>query len=133
MQTATFAPGVRVSIFDAILLVVAGAGSILLGAMTWWLGFVVGFVVGHFFLFCNVFRVSRALELAWAGVFVTFAGATLALDSPGWLVTAGVSLAATVLVVALEIRKPSYHGLGWQRVNPGLPAWWDTQQGAPRG
>jgi hypothetical protein len=30
-------------------------------------------------------------------------------------------------VVIVEMRKPSYHGVGWQRINPGLPAWWDAR------
>jgi hypothetical protein len=84
-------------------------------------------VVGHFFLFCNVFRVSRALELAWSGVFTVLAAATLASGYPGWYFTAAISLAMTVAVVALEMRKPSYHGIFWQRVNPRLPEWWNEK------
>ena len=33
--------------------------------------------LGHFFLFCNVFRVRRNYELAWTGVKDTGRGATL--------------------------------------------------------
>jgi hypothetical protein len=132
MQKATFAPGVRLSFLDAIVLVIGGIGTLVLGALGWWLGFVVGFVVGHFFLFCNVFRVSRPLELAWAGVFVVLAMGTIAFDIPGWLITTMASLGATVLVVLLEMRRPSYHGLGWQRINPGLRAWWEGQGEEPR-
>lgn len=94
--------------------------------VNWSWGFVIAFVLGHFFLFCNVVRMARPLELAWAGVFVALAAATIMLDTPGWLVTASVSLAATVVVVMVETRKPSYHGVGWQRINPGLPAWWES-------
>ena len=90
-------------------------------------GFVVGFALGHFFLFCNVVRMARPLELAWSSVFVALAAATVALDAPGWLVTTCVSLLVTVVVVLLEVRKPSYHGVGWRRINPELPAWWAAQ------
>jgi hypothetical protein len=76
--------------------------------------------VGHFFLFCNVFRVSRAPELVWAGVFLALAGSTIALGVPGWPATVAASLATTVVVVTLEMRKPSYHGIGWRRINPTL-------------
>lgn len=50
---------------------VAGiVGALSLWSTAWWLGFIVAFVVGHFFVFCNIFRVARPLELAWSGVFV---------------------------------------------------------------
>jgi hypothetical protein len=68
---------------------------------------------------------ARPLELAWAGVFVVLAGTTIALETPGWWVTALGSLLVTVIVVVVEMRKPSYHGVGWQRINPALPAWWE--------
>jgi hypothetical protein len=95
--------------------------------VVWWWGFVIAFVLGHFFLFCNVVRMARPLELLWSGVFVALAGTTIAVDSPGWLVTACGSLMTTLVVVVLEVRKPSYHGFGWQWINPGLPAWWNSE------
>lgn len=124
-----FAPGFRLSALDVIILVVGVVTAFALVMVVWWGGFVVGFVVAHFFLFCNVVRMARLLELAWAGVFVALAAATVALDAPGWPVTATVSLVATVAVVVVQMRKPSYHGLGWQWINPGLPAWWETWKG----
>jgi len=124
-----FAPGFRLSALDVIILVVGVVTAFALVMVVWWGGFVVGFVVAHFFLFCNVVRMARLLELAWAGVFVALAAATVALDAPGWPVTATVSLVATVVVVVVQMRKPSYHGLGWQWINPGLPAWWETWKG----
>ena len=127
-----FAPGFRLSVLDVTVLVVGVVAALALAMMVWWWGFVVGFVVAHFFLFCNVVRMARPLELAWAGIFVALAAATVALDAPGWPVTASVSLVATVVVVVVEMRKPSYHGLGWQWINPGLPAWWDAWKGEQR-
>lgn len=124
-----FAPGFRLSALDVIILVVGVVTAFALVMVVWWGGFVVGFVVAHFFLFCNVVRMARLLELAWAGVFVALAAATVALDAPGWPVTATVSLVATVVVVVVQMRKPSYHGLGWRWINPGLPAWWETRKG----
>ena len=29
-------------------------------------------------------------------------------------------------------RKPSYHGIGWQRINPRLRAWWGSVKGGTR-
>jgi hypothetical protein len=119
-----FAPGFRLSVRDVIILNVGLVVVFALAKIVWWGAFVVGFVLGHFFLFCNVIRMSRSLELAWAVVFATLAAATLALDAPGWPVTVSVSLIATLALVGLEMRKPSYHGVGWKWINPGLPAWW---------
>ena len=119
-----FAPGFRLSVLDAIILIAGFVVVFALATIAWWGALVVGFVLGHFFLFCNVVRMSRPLELAWAVVFATLAAATLALDAPGWPVTLAVSLIASLALVGLEMRKPSYHGAGWKRINPGLPAWW---------
>ncbi len=133
MQNHTFAPGFRLSGLDAIILVIGVVTALALATVVWWWGFVIGFVLGHFFLFCNVVRVARPLELAWAGVFVVLAAATVAAETPGWLVTASASLVVTAVVVVIEMRKPSYHGLGWQWINPGLPAWWESRMAKSRG
>ena len=125
----TFIPGFRLSALDAVVLIAGAIATVVLALAVRWWGFVAGFVLGHFFLFCNVVRAARPLELAWAGLFVAMATAMIALDRPGWPITASVSLVSTAVVVAIEIRKPSYHGLGWQRINPGLPEWWEKWNG----
>jgi hypothetical protein len=127
MKQSAFAPGFRLSVVDGFVLVGGVAATIVLSMIVWWWGFVLGFVLGHFFLFCNVVRMARPLELLWGGVFVALAGATIAVETPGWLVTASVSLVLTAIVVVVEMRKPSYHGVGWKRINPGLPAWWESR------
>jgi hypothetical protein len=91
------------------------------------IAFVIGFTVGHFFLFCNVFRMSRPLELIWSAVFVGLCYATFQTGQPGWVATAALSLLTTVIVVAIEMRKPSYHGIAWQAINPRLPEWWEAR------
>ena len=72
---------------------------------------VMPFVLGNFFLFCNVFRVRRSHELVWAAVLLA--------NCAGWLylgpTLAGIVLAqlpVTVAVIWLEIRSPTYHGVG---------------------
>jgi hypothetical protein len=127
MKQVVFAPGFRLSVVDVFVIVVGTAATIVLSLFMWWWGFVSAFVLAHFFLFCNVVRMARPLELLWGGVFVVLAGATVAFETPGWLVTTLLSLLVTVIVVVVEMRKPSYHGVGWQRINPGLPAWWEAR------
>ena len=126
MPAHPFAPGFRISAVDVLVLILGAVATIVLGSMTWWWGFIIGFVVGHFFLFCNVFRIARSLELIWAAVFTLLAGGSILNDVPSWQVTIVASLVVTVIVIAVELRKPSYHGIGWQRVNPRLPEWWES-------
>ncbi len=87
----------------------------------------VGIPLAAFFVFCNVFRVSRPLELLWAGAFIALAAATIAWGVPGWGATAVGSALVAAAVVAAEMRRPSYHDVGWRRINPGLPSWWEAR------
>jgi len=129
MTTPPFQPGFRISAMDIAVLLVGGVGSVLAAEAAWWMGFIVGFAVGHFFLFCNIFRVARPLELAWAALYVVLAGSTIMIDQPGWQITLGTSLLATLLVIVMQLRKPSYHGVGWHWMNPELPQWWEAHAG----
>jgi hypothetical protein len=128
MSHPEFSPGFRFSAFDAILLVAGALGAWLAWSRISWLGFIVAFVVGHFFLFCNVFRISRSLELIWAAVFLVLTRFTITTGQPTWTTTATLSLALTAVLICIELRKPSYHGVGWDRFNPNLRRWWDTQR-----
>lgn len=125
-RDTAFKPGLRLSILDVLVLMAGTVGSWFLGSQVWWAGTLVAFVVGHFFLFCNVFRIARTPEFIWAGAFVLLSGATILGGFPGWPVTFGTSLLLTCGLIAREMRKPSYHGIAWQRVNPDLRRWWDA-------
>ncbi|MCB1229913.1 MAG: hypothetical protein KDN19_06590 [Verrucomicrobiae bacterium] len=123
-----FQPGFRFSGFDATILIVGALTAI--GVAIFWLplaAVVVAFVVGHFFLFCNVFRIARAPELIWAAAFFGLATWAMLSTRPvfAWSLAFGLSLAIAAILIALETRKPSYHGVGWQRFNPGLKDWWN--------
>lgn len=90
------------------------------------MGFIVAFVVSQFFLFCNVFRIARELEFLWACVFFVATLLTLKSQHPSWVAIAVPSSLVTAIVIGLELRKPSYHGIGWSRINPGLLEWWEA-------
>src|SRR5262245_29906776 len=126
MNNPRFNPGFRLSAIDVLVLAAGAFGAVGLWLMTWWWGFVVAYVLAHFFLFCNVFRLARPLELLWGCLFVALAAGTIILEFPGWLGTVSVSLCATLAVVMAEMRKPSYHGIGWKWINPNLPLWWES-------
>jgi len=125
MAQPEFKPGFRLSKLDVGVLVFGTIGAVAAWPLVWWIGFVIAFVVAHFFLFCNVVRMARPLELIWAATFVMLAGATVMFETPGWTVAITGSLVVTALCVCVEMRKPSYHGIAWRRLNPMLPQWWN--------
>ncbi|MHC4247500.1 MAG: hypothetical protein ACYS9X_00075 [Planctomycetota bacterium] len=124
MLSPELSPGFRLSSIDLCVLALGLAGAAAAAIVSCLAGLVVACVVGHFFLFCNVFRVSRPLELAWAMVFLASAGGTILWRMPGWTATVAVTVGATIAVILVEMRRPSYHGVGWRRINPTLPEWW---------
>lgn len=123
-----FAPGFRISLLDTVVLITGMIGAFIASSYAWWAAMVIGFVVGHFFLFCNVFRIARKPELIWAAVFIILTGSTVLTGMPGWTVTFTGSLIVAVVLIYLETRKPSYHGIFWLKFNPGLPEWWEKQR-----
>ena len=131
-QAATdrqFAPGARLSGLDIGVLVATAAGCGWLGMESApVIAFGLAFVVGHFFLFCNIFRIRRKPELIWAAAFTGLSAATVLAGRPGWGATFLTSGVLTVVLVALEMHHPSYHGLFWQRINPRLSDYWRSQQ-----
>ena len=130
MTERAFRPGFRLYPRDIVVIVLGAAGATLLAVTEVWdLALVVAFVISHFFLFCNVFRLARPGELVWAAVFLSCAGGTITRGVPGWTVTTALSLLTMVIVVFMETRKPSYHGVGWRRINPGLREWWEAHAG----
>ncbi|HBP21844.1 MAG TPA: hypothetical protein DEA08_29175 [Planctomycetes bacterium] len=128
-------PGFRFSLTDAaaiaLALAAAFAGRELLGA--WALTPAV--VLGHFFLFCNVFRVRRRYELRWAASFLLVAGAWLLLsDQRGlayWAAVLATQTPLTLLAIGAEMRSPSYRGIGYARINPGRLPPASPPQGSP--
>jgi hypothetical protein len=121
-----FAPGFRLSFRDALVLVIGIGGSTALGKNYWPASLLIAVAVGNFFLFCNVFRISRCLELVWAGIFIALCGMTVWMKIDRWSLTVRISIFVTAIVVLCETRKPSYHGVGWQKINPRLKNWWHS-------
>jgi hypothetical protein len=68
------------------------------------------FVLGNFFLFCNVFRLHCLTELAWSAVFIV--------NSAAWLWVhpslAGIFLTQlpfTCAAIGYTVRSPTYRGV----------------------
>ena len=132
MNGPEFSPGFRISPRDSLVLIVGTLGTLALSAQIPIGAFVVGFVVLHFFLFCNVFRIPRCPELIWAGSFVSLSASTIYTDVPGWIATFATSLALSMFLICRSLFQPDYHGVCWQRINPGLRGWWEEQVGRIR-
>lgn len=119
-RTSQRRSGFRFSPWDAVILL---AGAVL----TWWLRaqqiplwWTVPMVLGHFFLFCNVFLVWRRLELAWAGMFLLNVAAHVAADVQEWWPPVLWQAPVTLAVIAWQIRSPWYHGIFARQINPQL-------------
>ena len=115
--------GFRFSLTDAIVLVFGAAATWALWQQDlpiWWM---IPCVVGHFFLFCNVFRVRRTYELIWAAMFLLNTGYWLNHDAMGWNPTLLWQLPVTLVAIIAELRSANYHGIGARRINPKLEAY----------
>lgn len=114
------------------MVLVAGAVGT---AMAWrvdpWLGTAVLLPVAMFFVFCNVVRMVRRLELVWAAAYVAAVLARQGIGWPSWSWLVAGSVVIAVGLVVLQLRRPDYHGVGWRHCNPQLPAWW-AEHAAPR-
>ncbi len=129
MKERNFSPGFRLSTIDVLILVAGVIGAFLLAQHGWWwLAIIIGWVLGHFFLFCNVFRMSRRPELIWGFVLIVLGANALFGDTHDLIVAVVGSLLLTVVLVVIEMRRPYYHGIGWSKVNPNLKTWWDAQR-----
>ena len=112
--------GFRFSLSDvaAIAMFVGVAGGLwYLGSPLWWLLLI---AAGHFFLFCNVFRIIRRRELIWAGLFVLNVGVWAWLERLTWMWVLGCQFPITIALVIADIRAPGYHGVFANRLNPRL-------------
>ncbi|SKA85421.1 hypothetical protein SAMN02745166_01144 [Prosthecobacter debontii] len=112
--------GFRFSRVDAVVLGVAAVLTVWLDAQKYMLAWIVPVVVGHFFLFCNVFRVWRNREFLWAALFVLNVFYHALHGHLSWWPVTGWQLIVTLMVIGSEIRSPWYHGVGATWLNPRL-------------
>jgi hypothetical protein len=111
--------GFRFSLADAVVMAAfAGAAFYLwrLGNPLWWM---LAITAGHFFLFCNVFRMARRRELIWAVVFILNIGAWAWSVNLTWIRVLLCQLPITAGLVIGEMREPGYHGVFANRLNRG--------------
>lgn len=127
-STADFVPGFRLSRVDIAVLVIGAAVAAVFWRNDPLLSCIVTWVVGHFFLFCNVVRMNRRFELIWAGFFAAVMAVSLATGVVASWLAFVMSAGVTVVLVLLEMRRVDYHGVFWRELNPGLPEWWEANR-----
>lgn len=118
-----FKPGFRLSTLDILVIVSAIAGALYFFNIAKPLSAIIAMVVMHFFVFCNVTRMSRIPELIWAFVFTLLTILSLRFNLLPLYLVFIISISLSVTLIALELRKRSYHGILWQKINPNLEAW----------
>ncbi|MFT4541047.1 MAG: hypothetical protein ACI841_003687 [Planctomycetota bacterium] len=79
-----------------------------------WLALV---AAGHFFLFCNIFRLRRKFELWWSAYFLVNFLTHVYADAFGWPRVLMVQAPATLLAIGLEMRSARYHGVLAHKIN----------------
>lgn len=123
--------GFRLSAVDVAFIAASAAAVVLLrerlGTWVW----SIPVAVGHFFLFCNVFRVRRSYELTWVAVFFCNAAGWVAADRFSWGSLLAVQAPFTIAAFVLEMRSRRYHGIFARRLNPHLDEW-INEGAAPR-
>lgn len=72
--------------------------------------------LGHFFLFCNVFRIHRMFELLWAGVFVVNVSYWALVGQFDWLNVLVIQTPLTATLIISECLNPRYHGIFCNKV-----------------
>jgi hypothetical protein len=99
--------------------VFTGATFILwrLGNALWW---ILAIVAGHFFLFCNVFRITRRRELIWGGLFLLNMGVWAWSGHLTWIHVLPCQFPITAWLIFAGVREPGYHGVLANRLNRRL-------------
>lgn len=108
--------GFRFSPADAVAIVVCALA-------TWgvwpWVGemaLLLPIVLGHFFLFCNVFRIPRKPELLWGAVFVVNVVVWIGVDRFAWPSVLWTQSPVTLAVIVAGVLRRDYHGMGFRLV-----------------
>lgn len=112
--------GFRFSFSDAVAITAFLSSAGILWHFGNPLGWLLVMAAGHFFLFCNVFRIVRRRELIWAGLFLVNVTLWAWNDSLTWTGVLLCQLPVTIAVVVLDMRSAAYHGIFAKRLNPGL-------------
>lgn len=110
--------GFRFSKTDGLVLLIALVVCILLSLVSIFASVLIIFIVLHFFLFCNVFRIRRNFELIWSIIFIFQMVVNSFLIVVPWYSPLLIQFVFTFLFVFMEMKSPRYHGVFADRINP---------------
>ena len=85
----------------------------------------------HFFLFCNVFRIRRAFELTWTGVFLVLVVGWIFTGDIDWWRIMAILTPLTLGLIGMEMRSPRYHGILCRRINADHIDEWLSERTTP--
>ncbi len=115
--------GFRFSVVDGCAIAICAGGVYglwdILGTFVW----ILPFALGHFFLFCNIFRVRRGYELVWAALFLINFGVWFMTGRFSWPMVLAIQTPITLIAIGAEMRSPQYHGIFSRALNPNLDTW----------
>ena len=104
--------GIQFSRQDALVILVGILATWALWIVVPWFAAALPIVLGHFFLFCNVFLVPRRLEVIWGLIFLVHCGLRAFLTGRlDWVGVLVVQTPVTVFLVWLTVRAPGYAGV----------------------
>ena len=119
--------GFRFSRFDLIILI--AAAFISWRGLQWPIfGSFFIFVIAHFFLFCNVFRIRPLYEYIWGIAFILnfVLNVSLGAAATNYIAVLLIQVPITIIVLIAEMRSPRYHGIFCGVINrKHLAEWMD--------
>jgi len=109
--------GFRFSAFDAMAMVLFAAASATVWQISRDLALALPIVLGHFFLFCNVFRIPPRPELIWSAVFLLNCATWWLASKFSWGRVLLLQCPVTAFLILQEMRRSTYHGIFARQVN----------------
>ncbi len=103
--------GFRLSLVDVLFIVLGTIASYVAWDRISIFTYYIPFVIFHFFLFCNVFRVRRNYELIWAGIFLINNACWILGENLNIYTVFATQIPVSILFIVLEIRSDRYHGI----------------------
>lgn len=79
--------------------------------------FLIPFVLGHFLLFCNTFRVGGERTLIWIGVFLVNVTGFAVFNNIHWFWILSAQSAFTGVLIVQCVLSRNYHGIACEQIN----------------
>jgi hypothetical protein len=105
------AHGFRFSVIDGLAIVICIVTTYFVYPIIEADAYLFPVVLGHFFLFCNIFRVRRNYELCWSALFLINFSYWRFYSDFNWLVLLACQTPVTLTAISAEIRSSNYHGI----------------------